>query len=228
MSIRLHIIVEGQTEETFVREILADHLGQFNISTAARSVETGRGKAKHVIYRGGLRTYQKVKKDLTLWMKGDQNADAYFTTMLDLYALPDDFPAFERAKQYISPYDQVRILEEALLADNQHPRFIPYIQLHEYEALLFSDPTQFDWEFIDNPQAIQELIDIASSFVSPELINDTPENAPSKRIIKIIPEYEGRKSSAGPLIAQKIGITVMRSKCPHFDEWLQKLESLAT
>lgn len=159
-------------------------------------------------------------------MKEDQNSDAYFTTMFDLYALPEDFPAFKQAKQYQSPYEQIIILEAGLAQDIKHPRFIPYIQLHEYEALLFSDPAKFDWFFIDHVDQIQQLIEIAGAHQSPELINDTPENAPSKRIIRILPDYEGVKSSAGPLIAQKIGISTMRARCPHFHEWLKKLESL--
>lgn len=87
--IRLHIIAEGQTEETFVNNILCEHLGSFNISTDVRCVETGRRQNK--IYRGGLLDYEKAKKDLELWLKHDQKTDARFTTMFDLYALPDNF-----------------------------------------------------------------------------------------------------------------------------------------
>jgi hypothetical protein len=108
-----------------------------------------------------------------------------------------------------------------------HPRFLPYIQLHEFEALILSDPAKFDWEFIDHSQAIERLLVLCAAYPSPELIDDGEESAPSKRIIKEIPEYEGRKASAGPLIAVKIGLPVIRQKCPHFNAWLVKLERLS-
>ena len=81
--IRLHIIVEGHTEEGFVKSVLVDHLGHFDISTDVRRVETARHRK--TIFRGGLTSYQKVKKDLLLWMKEYQNSDSFFTTMFDLY-----------------------------------------------------------------------------------------------------------------------------------------------
>lgn len=223
--IRLHVIVEGQTEEAFVNRVLASHLGHFNISAIdVRCVETGRRKAK--IYRGGLSDYRKVRKDITLWMKEDQKADAYFTTMFDLYALPEDFPGFVQAKKCATPYERVLMLEAEFEKDIAHPRFVPYIQLHEFEALLFSDPLKFDWEFINHDKAIQKLVEISASFDSPELIDDHLDDAPSKRIIKEIPEYYGRKSSAGPAIAEKIGIEILREKCSHFSDWLTKLQAL--
>lgn len=222
--IRLHFVVEGQTEETFVNRVLAAYLGQYDISVDVRRVETSRSNAK--IYRGGLRTYRKVQKDLGFWMKEDHNQDAYFTTMFDLYALPNDFPEFSDAKANTDPYSQVDILEQAFQGSIGHPRFIPYVQLHEFEALILSDPVQFNWEFINHDEAIERLSNICSLFDSPELINDDPQTAPSKRIIQEIPEYEGRKSSAGPVIAEKIGVMSMRARCPHFDSWLKRLTRL--
>ncbi|NTW44739.1 MAG: DUF4276 family protein [Anaerolineaceae bacterium] len=222
--IRLHIVVEGQTEETFANRVLAHHLGDFNISVDARRVQTGRRRAQ--IFRGGLREYQQIRKDLILWMKEDQNSDAFFTTMIDLYALPNDFPCYEVAKKAPSPYDRVQLLQEAFSADIDHVRFMPYIQLHEFEAILLCEPARFDWIFINHEDAISELENLSSIFDSPELINDHPETAPSKRITSIIPEYEGRKPLAGPIIAEKIGLEKIRSKCPHFDSWLNALERL--
>lgn len=222
--IRLHMIVEGQTEEIFVNRVLADHFGQFNITVDVRSVETSRHQRR--IYRGGLLDYQRAKRDLGRWMSEDQNADAFFSTMFDLYALPDDFPSYVDARHTSDPYARVYALEDALRIDIEHRRFIPYIQLHEFEALLLADPQKFDWEFIEHDRQIDQLIQIANGFDSPELINDHPETAPSKRIIQLIPEYEGRKTSAGPLIAAKIGLPTLRAKCPHFDSWLRRIEAL--
>ncbi|MGE0684731.1 MAG: DUF4276 family protein [Candidatus Binatia bacterium] len=222
--IRLHMVVEGQTEETFVNMVLVEHLGQFNIVTDARCVETSRRRGQ--IYRGGVLDYRRVKKDLSLWMKEDQNEDAYFTTMLDVYALPEDSPGFADAQKQSDPYSRVATLEKAFADDIEHRRFIPHLQLHEFEALLFCDLSKFDARFNEHADKIQSLAAECSQFTSPELIDDGKNSAPSKRIIREIPEYEGAKASAGPLIAQKIGLLTMRQKCRHFNDWLDKLETL--
>jgi hypothetical protein len=231
--IRLHVIAEGQTEEEFVNSVLSFHLGAFDISTDVRCVETGRRRANPRvgqvgrIYRGGLIDFPRARKDIMLWMKEDQNDDAYFTTMFDLYALPEDFPGFLDARRQPDPYSRVGHLEAAFGNDISHRRFIPYIQLHEFEALILSDPTKFTPRFIEHADKINDLVLMCSQFVSPELINDGAESAPSKRIIRSIPDYAGSKASAGPLIAQRIGLESIRQKCPHFSDWVERLEKLS-
>jgi hypothetical protein len=158
-------------------------------------------------------------------MRQDQHGDAFFATMFDLYALPDDFPAYSQTC-HLRPHERVVAIEAALNADIGHPRFIPYIQLHEFEALLLVDPQNFDWMFIEHDLPIQQLIDLVAAFESPELIDDGRETASSKGNARLIPEYEGQKSSAGPLIAAKIGLPTIRAKCPHFDGWLRRIEAL--
>ena len=185
--IRLHLVVEGQAEEEFVNSVLVEHLGQFQISTDARCVLTSRNRSR--IYRGGLSKFQRAQRDLVLWMKEDQNSDARFSTMFDCYRLPHDFPGYDEARRRTDPYDRVMILEEALGHEMGDSRFIPYLQLHEFEALLLSDPAQLDCEFLEHDRAIQELTNICSNYASPELIDDGPETAPSKRIIAQIPQY---------------------------------------
>lgn len=224
MSARLHFIVEGQTEETFVNRVLAPHLAAHSIWCKARCVMTSRKRG--VKHRGGLDRYERAKKDIILWMMEDQNADAFFTTMFDLYALPTDFPGYADAQHLPNPRNRVASLECAMQRDIGHPRFVPHFQLHEYEALLLADPQRLDWAFLEHEEAIGGLIDMASGFDSPELIDDGKETAPSKRIIGKIPEYEGMKVSAGPLVAEKIGLPMLRSRCAHFGEWLGKLERL--
>ena len=218
------MVVEGQTEEEFVNSILSAHLGQFDISTDARCVETSRSWSR--IFRGGLMDYRRAKKDLVLWMKEDRNADSHFTTMFDLYALPGDFPEFDIARRLTDPYRRVEALETAFARDVDHQRFVPYIQLHEFEALLLSDPSHFASRFLGRDREVQNLINLSAQLPSPELIDDRPDFAPSKRIISELPDYEGTKSSVGPLIAGKIGLALIRSKCPHFDAWISKLEQL--
>lgn len=224
MSARLHFIVEGQTEETFVNRVLTPHLAAHSVWCNARCVMTSRkGGVKH---RGGLDRYARARNDIMLWMKEDQNPDAHFTTMFDLYALPTDFPGYADAQGRVDPRQRVALLECAMKRDIGHPRFIPYIQLHEYEALLLADPQKLDCEYPERDGAIQNLVQMASAFASPELIDGGNETAPSKRIIKEIPEYKGMKASAGPIVAEKIGLVSLRSKCGHFGEWLDRLETL--
>lgn len=134
--IRLPAVVEGQTEETFVNTVLAPEFGSRNVFVDTHCVTTGRGDRR--TYRGGLNKYEHLKRDLARWMKQDQQPDAWFTTMIDLYALPDDFPGFEDCARRGNPTERVECLEERLAQDLAHRRFIPYIQLHEFEALLFS------------------------------------------------------------------------------------------
>ena len=222
--VRLHFIVEGQTEETFVNQTLVPHLAHMSIVSDARCVATSRKRG--VKHRGGVHSYQQVKNDIDLWMRGDANSDARFTTMLDLYALPQSFPGYESASRLQDPLQRVEALESALKEDIDDWRFIPYIQLHEFEALLLSDPQKLGAHFQCGDDAIRRLADMASCCLSPEMINDGSETAPSKRIIAEIPEYSGAKASAGPIVASHIGLDALRASCRHFGEWLNKLERL--
>jgi hypothetical protein len=176
---------------------------------------------------GGIVSYAKLKNDLQRWMKEDQNPEARFTSMVDLYALPEDFPGFLPGAALNDPLQRVELLEQAFAHDIADHRFIPYLQLHEFEALVFVDPSKLDLEFIDRDPAIQALMRIRNQFANPEDIDDGEDTAPSKRIIKELPEYSGRKVTAGPRIAEAIGLDALRKECSHFDSWLTKLEQLA-
>lgn len=221
---RLHFVVEGQTEETFVNRVLAAHLSAFSVWADARCVMTRRKCG--ITHRGGLTRYERARKDIVLWMKEDQNSDAAFTTMFDLYALPEDFPGISESREIADPRARVTALEDALRLNISHQRFIPYLQLHEFEALVLADPRRLDCQFFEHQSAIEELTRLTSEFESPELIDDGNDTAPSKRIIRQIPEYAGMKATAGPLVVGRIGLAVIRKSCPHFGEWLQKLEGL--
>ena len=223
--IRLHIIAEGQTEEEFVNTILTEHLGYFNISTNVHCITTKRTRTK--VFRGGLPSYQKIKKDIIFWLRQDKHPEARFTTMCDLYALPNDFPEFEEAQKISDPYERVEQLENALFQDINDSRFIPYIQLHEFEALILSEPIKLEERFPNYQSEVKKLVSLCQSFESPELINDGEQTAPSKRIIQAIPSYEGAKVSVAPLMAQKIGLENIRQKCPHFNQWIERLENLS-
>ena len=163
-------------------------------------------------------------------MKSDINA--FYTTMFDLYAFPNDIPGFDSIRSIASPIDKVNELEKLLASQvlSEHCwKFIPYIQLHEFEAMIFSDPMKMSVFFIEDRfnSCIGELNEIAIWYESPEYINEGIETAPSKRIIKVINEYDDLKPVAGPQIVESIGIDIIRQKCQHFNDWLKKLEELA-
>jgi uncharacterized protein DUF4276/AAA domain-containing protein len=222
-SLNILIGPNGAGKSNLISFVLAYHFGEHNVTVDVRAVETSRHRGR--IHRGGFLDYQRANRDLERWMREDRNDDAFFTTMFDLYALPENFPCYAEAR-HLPPLTRVTALETAFHAEIEHLRFIPYIQLHEFEALLLADPEKFDWAFIEHENSIRQLIQLVSTFESPELIDDDPITAPSKRIIRLIPEYAGQKSSAGPLIAAKIGLPGIRAKCPHFDSRLQRIEAL--
>ncbi len=105
-------------------------------------------------------------------------------------------------------------------------RFIPFIQLHEYEACLFTDVTQFKLFYPDSEMEIAALKKIADGVSTPELIDDGQHSAPSKRIIGQLPDYEAAKKAVGPQVGELIGLAAIRAKCPHFAKWLTRLEQL--
>ena len=221
--IRMHAVVEGQTEETFVNNVLAPELGPLNVVIDAHRVTTGRLKAR--AFRGGLVKYGHLRKDLDLWMRQDDHLDSWFTTMVDLYALPGDFPGLASCAQVRDPYGRVECLEEGFERDMAHRRFIPYIQLHEFEALLFAAPRKFEVAFPGAASKIDELVSIRGSFSTPEHIDDGFDSAPSKRILQIFPGY--KKTVAGPEISAQIGMATLRRECPHFDGWMRRIEQVA-
>lgn len=214
--VRLNITVEGQTEEAFIRNTLAPYLGERHVFIFARSVATSRAS------RGGLVSYPRARQDIVRWMR--QESDARFTTMFDLYGLPDDWPGRELAAAQPDPLGRVRVMEDAFREDIGDRRFIPHIQLHEFEALLFVDTSKFAARHPDT-EAIAELEAIIDEASNPELINDGRDTHPSARIHSCIPRYS--KTVDGPLIAAEIGIERMRERCPHFDGWVAKLIALA-
>jgi hypothetical protein len=174
-----------------------------------------------------MTTYAKVKKDIQQWIKHENDSDRRFTTMFDYYALPDDFPGYSNAKRLTNPYDKVACIEQAFAEDMDDYRFIPYLQLHEFEALLFSDLDLLLLEYENKGKEVENLKYILSQSPfnnNPELIDEGKETSPSHRIISQIPEYQ--KISSGSLLTGLISIEVLRDKCKHFNEWLTKLELL--
>jgi hypothetical protein len=222
----LCVFCEGRTEQGFCQQVLAPHLAGFGFLHVP-PIRVAFSRKKRVIHRGGIRSYKPMRDDSLNTMKGRPDRDVFFTTMIDLYGLPRGFPGKnQHARNPANPVPYVQALEREFANDIGHPRFVPHLQLHEYEALLFADPDAFEIAFEDCQAAIAELKAIAASFPTVEHINDGKITAPSKRIISVLPAYEGLKATAGPDIAVVIGLEPLRQKCPHFHAWIGRLEAL--
>lgn len=205
-------------------------LGSVRVFVDARRVETGRKHGRR--FRGGLISYSQLAGDLTRWMKQDRNPESWFTTMFDLYKLPSDFPGYADCRPITDPRKRVECLEEKFRLDVEgrfgddpiHQRIVPYIQLHEFEALLFSDPAKFLDVFPAAHSEVKQLRAVAAQYESPEDIDDGETTAPSKRILSLLPNYV--KPVSGILIARGIGLSGLRSECPHFRHWFERLSQL--
>ena len=224
--VRVNLTAEGKTEQQFAVQVLSPHLASFGVYLV-KPRGPSKGKKKGEVQRGGLVRYLPVKKDICRWLKQDSGTDVYFTTMFDLYALPSDFPGYAEASKKPTSLARVTALETALYEDIDDSRFIPYIQLHEFEALLLSDPSAFACAFSESTQEINRLEELCAGYDAPEDIDDGQDSAPSKRIVREIPQYADAKATAGPIIAAEIGLEKIRRKCLHFNDWLTKLERLA-
>jgi len=142
--------------------------------------------------------------------------------MFDFFKLPTDFPGYNDVAKISDPYKKANHLEKEWSKDINQINFIPYISLHEFEALLFSELKAFeDWFEKETVDKLRKEID---QFQTPEHVNNGSETAPSKRILKYCPDYE--KPLHGSIIAQSIGLEKIRNQCTHFDNWLKKLENL--
>lgn len=224
----LNIIVEGSTEEVFVNDVLVKHFAAFNIFVSARKIRTGWDRVNNKPSKGGLLKYVKFRNDVLRWINSDRNRPhCWYSSMIDLYAFPkDEFSPYTKEIQSITDsYQKVLALEAAIAGDINHPQFIPYVQLHEFEAFLMVNPDKL----VSMYPGSQGRIDCLKKEIEgskPEEINESPNTAPSKRIIKYLPNYEGQKAQVGPLVAEDIGLSALKCSCPHFNDWITKLEKL--
>ena len=216
---RLVIIVEGDAEESFVNNILSPHftsLGLYN------SIQCFKIKKSN----GGISKYSDVKKDIinTLYEN-----DVIVSTMLDFYRLPSSFPGKQNSSTFHTHLQQVEYIEGKLKEDIESAQqctfdnLIPYIQLHEFEALVFSSINGVDALFEPSEFKRKEMLQVIHDYPNPEDINNQPNTAPSVRLIKLIPGYE--KVLYGIEILQQHGMPTLLDRCPHFRAWVNKLET---
>jgi hypothetical protein len=201
----IHVLVEGPTEERFIKDILSPYFETKEIYLNPRNIK-------------GVSKYSIIVNEIQNLLK-DSRVDMV-TTMLDFYGLPGDYPEKKSFDGTYTAIQKVLRLEQVLNDQISHPKFLPYLQLHEFEALLFCEVEHF--KRIANTDAVKALQKMVDSVSSPEEINDSPHTAPSKRIESQIKSYN--KPLHGIVIAKQIGLATMREKCSHFNQWLEKLE----
>ena len=218
---RVHIICEGQTEEMFVNLVLQPHFDRHKIEVLPKLI----GSYGH---QGGNVGYKRIMTDVRLLLSIDPQS--YVTTFIDFYGIYANFPGVPEAKTMHSARERHDEVVSAMysqlsvdLGEDMASRVVPYIQMHEFEGILFSSPHDMA-EGLLQPNLWKKFDKILFQFDTPEDINDSIETAPSKRVQHIFRGYQ--KVLHGSIIARRIGLERIREACPLFDEWLYQLEHL--
>jgi hypothetical protein len=214
-------IVEGKTEQTFIEAVLAPYLATKNIFMHATQV-TKPGQ------KGGDVRFERVKKDLEIHLK--QRPDTFVTTLIDYYGVRE-WPGIDQVPPSATPAQIADVINAAtchevntlFAGQRSDRRFIPYIAVHEFEALLFSDSASLATELGIPETGVNAVLDECGE---PEAINNSPETAPSKRLDRWSKNGKFPKTTTGIAIAHSIGISQMRKKCPLFNAWLERFENL--
>jgi len=224
----LIIHAEGQTEETTVNEVIREPLLLRGFDYVAATLIGNPRKA-----RGGIVGWNVAKREILRHLK--ESSSRYVTTMVDYYGLPQTgeraWPG--RAAASLLPFEQKAVTVESAMMDdivaemggNQFfpNRFIPFVMMHEFEGLLFSDCAAFS-KGIERPDLEASFQAIRDEFDSPEEIDDSPTNAPSKRVERLVPGYE--KPFLGTLAVIEIGLERVRRECQHFNQWMERIEGV--
>ena len=220
--IRVHVICEGQTEEAFVKELMLVPFLAKGILFLPALI----GKPGH---KGGNFKFERLLPEVKNRLLGDINC--YCTTFFDFYGLPESFPGkrdvvdnetIERKSSKVNDALVAKLTEK--LGDDAMRRYIPFIQMYEFEGLLFSDPIKMA-SGMDKAGLSVHFQQIANAFDTPEHINNSAQTAPSKRIISVVRGYE--KPLMGILAALEVGLGAMREHCQLFDQWLNDIERVA-
>lgn len=209
--IEICVFAEGPTEQKFLNDLILPFLHERKISL------------KRTFNMHGLKKYSEVKARIE--NECTKNPGTYFTTMFDFFRLPKDFPGQNGVRPTDGSLQKAEYLEEEMNKDINFRNFFANIIVHEFEALLFSDPVQFK-KCCRDSKVIQRLLEIREKFPSPEHVNGGAKTAPSKRILQIYPGYN--KHASGSLIAQAIGLDKILENCPHFRKWIERLTKLDT
>ncbi len=210
---RVYIVAEGQTEQEFVNTILAPYLSLFGIySVTPILIQTSKSG------RGGFVNYHHLSNTVKGLLKS-ASTDFIVTTFVDFFRMPSNMPKYDECTGKGTRVEQVEKLEYTMGEAIGDRRFVPYIQLHEFEALLFSNNNGFEFYFEE--ECYSKTQRIVEQYANPEEINTTAEGAPSKRLLAIKDDYE--KVTEGNLIALEVGIKTILERCPRFQNWINEL-----
>ena len=213
----LIVLVEGKTEMDFVDETLTDHLRKVGYSSVSARLIAPRG--------AGICGWVRAKTNIGRHLR----TNARVTTMVDYYELPQDWPGRDKSGA-LPTSERADFVESAILKDMRgediSENLIPYVMLHEFEAMLFSDCQRFA-NALGYPQLKTDFQEIRDQFSTPEDIDDSPEGAPSKRIEALFAPIDMyRKPFVGVRGAKAIGLDAIRAECPHFAKWMDNLEAI--
>ncbi len=223
----LFIVVEGYSEAGFFKPFLAAHLGALGIDLHVPVVGTGNAK-------GGMkyRSFDAVCHELGYFLADRRRP--FVTTFFDYYGLPSghrlgwDFVPGTKQSHGVDGIE-ARLREGVQATSAGAERFIPYIQMHELEALFYAQPAILA-EVVGTPEQAQAFADIVAGCGGCEAIDDSPSTAPSKRLQRLCPRYiKGRSAAAhSPRLGAQLDLPAVRAACPRFHVWLTQLEALAT
>ena len=223
----LFIYVEGQEEELFVNRVLRGHLSSFGVVVqkpvlAATSFRIGDDDDADVTV-GGVTNYDSIREDvLNQFATGDIAAADVLTTLVDLYALPTSFPGSREANaQHLNGGNKASHIELKWKADIGHANFFPYIQVHEFEALILTRPSVLEAYYPEHAAGIAQLRTECAGFITPEAINDVKATSPSHRILARVPTYQ---KIDGFRHLQDIGVPELKVHCPRFKAWIERCE----
>lgn len=213
--IRVCIVCEGPTEVEFVKSCLTQHLLNHGVNAYPTILQAPSGR-----HRGGRVTVERLAR----FISHEYHAADRLTTLVDFYGFRD---ADGRTRKEL---EQAILDDVALSTTGFDPRFVrPYVQMHEFEGLLFSDVEQFQYVLDGWDDGVrQTLTTVRAQFQTPEDINNNRQTAPSKRIIAAFSGSGYSKTEHGPVIAEAIGLNVIRQQCPQFDSWMRMLEAWGT
>lgn len=224
----LAVLVEGETEQAFVRNQLVGHLVTFGVQ--AFPVPPGKqGRLR------GVRKWAGTQADLERLLK---RPGTFVTTMFDFYGMPTDWPGRSEAAK-LKHGERAESVELAVAEQIQRlmggkfdpRRFIPYVQLHEFEALMFASPEVLaDTLAPLSTRSAESLTRYFTGIVeeagAPEWINDNYDTCPSRRITSKVRSY--RKPAQGSIVTERIGLPTLREQCKHFASWIDQLEAIGT
>ena len=212
----IYFVVEGDTEEQFVKNVLEQHFdGKCYIQPIKITTNPNLGK------RGGFTTYKHLKTDVENLLK--QKREKIVTTFVDYFRIPNDVPEYDNCQKIQTIDERIKYLETAIKNDIGSDNFIPYIQKYEFEALLFSSNRGFEYQF--SQREAKETAKIIKKYPNPEEINDNPTTSPANRLKNICPTYN--KILEGNSIALEVGLDKILEKCPRFKAWIDSLIQLA-